>query len=61
MAIYNFGRPFLGYHYYILGLSNLCLGAEKNFKEITHFLYLTYMTTPQHKNPCPWGNLNLQF
>ena len=27
--IYNFGRPFLGHHYYILGLSDLCLGEEK--------------------------------
>ena len=27
--IYNFGRPFLGHHYYILGLSDQCLGVEK--------------------------------
>ena len=27
--IYNFGRPFLGHHYYILGLSDLFLGEEK--------------------------------
>ena len=27
--IYNFGRPFLGHHYYILNLSDLCLGVEK--------------------------------
>ena len=33
--IYNFGKPFLGHHYYILGLSDLCLGVEKRiFKEI---------------------------
>ena len=31
---YNFGRPFLGHHYYIHSLSYLCLGVEKKiFKE----------------------------
>ena len=45
--IYNFDRPFLGHHYYILGLSDLCLGVEKKiFKEIMHFYYMTYMATP---------------
>ena len=45
--IYNFGGPFRGHHYYILGLSNLCLGVEKKiFKEIMHFHYMTYMATP---------------
>ena len=27
--IYNFSRPYLGYHYYILRFSDLCLGVEK--------------------------------
>ena len=27
---YNFGRLFLGHHYYKLSLSDLCLGIEKN-------------------------------
>ena len=27
--IYNFGRPFLGHHYYIFGLSDQCLRVEK--------------------------------
>ena len=27
--IYNFGRPFLVYHYYILSLSDLYPGVEK--------------------------------
>ena len=27
--IKNFGSPFLGHHYYILGLSDQCLGVEK--------------------------------
>ena len=52
--IYNFGRPFLGHHYYILGLSDLCLEVEKKiFKEIMHSNYMTYMSTPLHKNPYP--------
>ena len=42
--IYNFGRPFLGHHYYILGLSDLCQRAEKKiFKEIMQFNYMTYL------------------
>ena len=45
--IYNFGRPFLGHHNYILSLSDLCLGVEKKiFKEIMHFHNMTYMATP---------------
>ena len=54
--IYNLGRPFLVHHYYILSLSDLCLGVKKKiFKGIMHFHSLTYMVTPQHKNPCPGG------
>ena len=46
-VIYNFGRLFRGHHYYILGLSDLCLGVEKKiFKEIMHFYRMTYMATP---------------
>ena len=45
--IYNFGRPFLCHHNYILSLSDLCLGVEKKiFKEIMHFHNMTYMATP---------------
>ena len=48
---------FLGHCYYILSLSNLCMGVEnKILKEIMHFHHMTYMTTPQHKNPCPRGH-----
>ena len=44
--IYNFGRPFLGQYYYILALSDLCLGVEKKIvNEIMHFHYMTYMAT----------------
>ena len=52
--IYNFGRPFLGHHYYIISLSDLCLGAEKKiFKEIMHFHYMTYKATPSIRTPAP--------
>ena len=45
--IYNFGSPFFGHHYYILGLSDLCLGIEKKIsKEIMQFHYMTYIATP---------------
>ena len=27
--IFNFGGPLLGHHYYILSLSNLCLGVKR--------------------------------
>ena len=30
MIFTNLDRPFLGYHYYILSLSDLCLWIEKN-------------------------------
>ena len=46
------GGPFLGYYYYTLSLSDLCLGVEKNIlKEIMYFHYITYMSTPQQRNP----------
>ena len=55
--IYNFGRSFLGHHYYILGLSDLCLEVEKKiFKEIMHFHFMTYMATSLHNNLCPRGH-----
>ena len=45
--VYNFGRLFLGHHYYKLGLSDLCLGVEKKiFKEIMHFHNKANMTMP---------------
>ena len=44
--IYNFGRPFLGHHYNIFSLFNLCLGVEKKIlKGLMHFHYMTYMVT----------------
>ena len=39
--IYNFGRPFLGHHYYIFSLSDLCLGLEKKiFLRNTSILHI---------------------
>ena len=40
--IYNFGRPFLGHHYYLLGLSDLCLGVEKKIFKDVHQFYTFY-------------------
>ena len=40
--IYNFGRPFHGHHYYILGLSDLCLEVEEKIFKIMHSLYDLY-------------------
>ena len=45
--IHKLGRPFLGFHYLILSLSELCMGVEKNiFKRNDAFHYITYMATP---------------
>ena len=42
--IYNSGRPFLGHHYYVLSLLDICLGVVKKIlKEIMHFHYMTYL------------------
>ena len=32
-----------------------------DFKEIMHFHFMTYMTTPKHKNPCRGGHLISNF
>ena len=37
--IYNFGGPFCGHHYYILGLSEQCLGVEKKILTEIHQYY----------------------
>ena len=51
--IYNFGRPYLGHHYYMLSLSEPCLWVEKKIQ-----LYTFY---PQITSPWGWGSWNLQF
>ena len=49
--ISNFGRPFHDHHYYILGLSDLRLGVEKNiFKEI--IIFTTWQRTST-RTPAP--------
>ena len=56
--IYNFGITFLGHHYYILDVSDLCLGVEKKiFREIQQF----YTFYPQITSPLRRGPWNLQF
>ena len=54
LEIYNFGRPFLGHHYFSLCLSEACTRVEKKFlKEIMHFLhFISNKAMPQHKTPC---------
>ena len=43
--IYNFGRPFLGHHYYKLSLSDPCPGVrKKTFKDI-HLFYTFYSSS----------------
>ena len=41
--IYNFGRLFLGYHYYILSLCESCPGLEKKNTSISKFLHQNYL------------------
>ena len=42
--IHNFGRPHLGHYYYILSLSDLCLGVEKKvFKVINQHFTITFL------------------
>lgn len=60
---YNFCRPSLVCHYYnsqFVWSMHLCPGVEKNiFMEIMHFQYVTYITSPQHKNLCTGGHKSL--
>ena len=61
--IYNFGTAFPGYHYHILGLSDLCLGVKKKIlslfaygsgvennilKEMMHLNHMANMATPYY-------------
>ena len=51
---FTISRLFLGHHYYIHSLSDLCLWVQRKiFKEIMHYHYMTYMATPQHKTLWP--------
>ena len=55
--IYNLGRPFLGQHYYIRILSDLCIRGKKNFKIFkknnAFSLYDLYGHT-LGQEPLPW-------
>ena len=52
--IYKFGKPFLGHHYYILGLFKPCSGVDK--KERNQFYpFYSKITTPLDGG----GSLNL--
>ena len=48
--IYNFSRPFLDNHYYIVSLFGLCLIVEKNFKEIMHFQNIWQIKVKRRNN-----------
>ena len=53
--IYNFVRTFLGYHYYILSLSDLCLGVKND----AFSLYDLYTHDPaQERLPCGHKSYN---
>ena len=53
---YNFGRPFVGHHIYILSLSVLCLGVEKKKFKIykkMHFIIRLRWPHPCTRIPAP--------
>ena len=51
---YNFGRPYLSHKYYILSLSDLCMGVKmKILKELMQFHYMTFMPRPSTRTPAP--------
>ena len=43
---YNFGRPFLVHHHYIIPLSDLCLGVEKK-------IFIGHMDAPYTRTAAP--------
>ena len=49
--IYNFGKPFLGFHYNILSLSDLFLGEKKKIlkRNNTFSLYEIYAYAPSQE------------
>ena len=53
--MYNFGRPFLGHHYYIISLSDLCLGIENIFYEVLVHQFYTFF--PQITFPWVGGGV----
>ena len=66
--IYNFGRPFLGHHYFILSLSDLCLGVERKFYITIYLVYLILVLEERiHKfytfysNITSWGLVTISY
>ena len=52
--VYNLGKPFLSHLYFILSLSDLCLGVKKTiFKGIMHIHCMTYMAKLILQEPLP--------
>ena len=49
--VYNFGRVFLGHHYYTLILSETCPSREEDFLRNTSILHFL----PQNYLPFGWG------
>ena len=39
-----------------ISINSMLNSWEEKFKKIKRFHYMTYMTTPLHKNPCPGGH-----
>ena len=54
--IYNFGRSFLGYHNYALGLYGLCSRVEKKIFQEIHQFYTFYS-----KITSPWDGGVMKF
>ena len=55
--IYNFGRLSVIITIYLVYLISAWESREKDFeKKIMHVHYMTYMATPEHKNPYPRGH-----
>ena len=64
--IYNFGRHFIDYHYYMLSLFDPSPRVDKKIsKEIMQLYYVTYMATSYQKKPCNGSheiyNLSIPF
>ena len=42
--VHNFGGTFLSHHYFILSLSDLCVGVERKISKEIHQFYTYYPT-----------------
>ena len=55
---HNFGRPFLGHHYYTLSLSEPCPWVEKKIFKINRSIL---HCLPPNYHPLGWGSWNLHW